>query len=104
MSLARRETTDAYCASEWRLCVSNGSSFKLYNSFESLSRRQSFQPSGETSVRVDSSTARLIMRRRASLLPFFTLVRFGAHSRKTFFCKELASSINGNRLLPAHCG
>src|SRR5437870_52542 len=104
MSLARRETTDAYCASEWRLCVSNGSSFKLYNSFESLSRTQSFQPSGETSVRVDSSTARLIMRRRASLLPFFTFVRFGAHSRKTLFGKAVASLINGNRLLPAHWG
>src|SRR6266550_5094575 len=104
MSLARRETTDAYCASEWRLCVSNGSSFKLYNSFESLSRRQSFQPSGETSVRVDSSTARLIMRRRASLLPFFTFVRFGAHSRNTLGGGAASSRTSDSRLLPAHCG
>ena len=49
---------------------------------------------------MDSSTARLIMRRRASLLPFFTFVRFGAHSRKTLFGKAVASLINGNRLLP----
>ena len=41
------------------------------------------------------STARLIMRRRASLLPFFTFVRFGAHSRKTLFGEAVALLING---------
>ena len=101
---ARREITDAYCRSEHRLRVSHGSSFRLYSSFESLSRRQSFQPSGETIVRVHSSTARFTLRRRASLVPFFIFVRFGAHSMKTFSEAVVSSRINGNRLLPAHWG
>src|SRR5438034_10717061 len=112
ISPVRREMTDAYCRSEYRLRVSHGSSFRLYSSFESLSRRQSFQPSGETTVLVDSSTARLIMRRRASLVPFLIFVRFGAHSIKTFpGCGDAGdtpatttcSLITDSRLLPAHC-
>src|SRR5262245_25658378 len=102
MSLARREITEAYCRSEYKLRFSSGSSFRLYNSFKSLSRRQSFHPSEVTIVRVDSSTARLILRRRANLVPFLIFVRFGDHSRNTFRGSAASSAINGNRLLPAH--
>src|SRR5207244_9608141 len=86
------------------LRVSNGSSLTLYSSFKSLSRRQSFHPSGETIARVDSSTARLTRRRRANLVPFFIFVRFGAHSRNTFRDVTASSLINGSRLLPGHWG
>src|SRR5262249_44512521 len=101
---ARGGITAPDCRVGESIRLSDGSSFKLYSSFESLSRRHSFQPSGETTVRVDSSTARLIIRRRASPLPFFTFVRFGAHSRKTFCGAVISSLIDRSRLLPAHCG
>src|SRR5437764_14890774 len=103
ISFVKRETTAACSESAYRLRVSNGSAVKLYNSFKSLSRRQSFHPSGETSVRVDSSTARLTIRRRANRVPFFIFVRFGAHSRNTLPAAA-SSLITGSKLLPAHCG
>src|SRR5439155_25997294 len=102
-SSGSREITDAYCRSESKLPVANRSFFRLYSLFESLSRKQSFHPSGETSVRVDSSTARLTIRRRANRVPFFIFVRFGAHSRNTLPAAA-SSLITGSKLLPAHCG
>src|SRR5437763_6304813 len=102
ISSRRREITDAYCPSAYKLRVSSGSAFKLYSSFKSLSRRQSFQPSEETIARVDSSTARLTIRRRASLVPFLIFVRFGAHSMNTFSGVAVSLRITGSRLFPAH--
>src|SRR5438876_43733 len=75
---------------------------RVYNSFKSLSRRQSFHPSDETTVRVDSSTARLSMRRGASDVPFLIFVRFGAHSMNMFSGDIASSRSSGSRLLPAH--